>query len=397
MLRCDAGLLKLAVGGRAGPRRRSGYVLALGAAVMLALAAGAVTATPALALTEHVECNITVYNYTPYTMRLYDSAVNGSGDSPTQSIAAGGVGSFYADSWFPIHNHCSMHLWWELQTADGSGWSQSMETYVYDPNSGHNNAWASMNGAFAQRTTGTDIEGGPFWAVQDASWDEGLEVDACAPACPPPYSAFTASADPLRRAPEAATRVKEPKQVPSLLHRRDLIGRGWRRVTQLADLGHLGGILKATKVSASCQGKNKETEPSALKEGLSAFSLRSGAEFIGAAQGIYARTGQARQMINDAVSARSITCLARAFTSKRFHTRVTTQRRSVTYAGRHLTLNRLTIRTHSGARVTRTDYLDVLGILRGNANALMMLASDKQPPAPRGELAAVTAVVRRLP
>jgi hypothetical protein len=397
MLRCEAGVLGLAVNGRAGRRGRPRHVLALVAGVALALSVGAVTAAPASAFQEHTQCNITVYNYTPNTMLLYDSAVNGSGDSPTQSIAAGDVGQFYADSWFPVHDHCSMHLWWELQTPDGSGWSQSMETYVYDPNSGHNNAWASMNGDFAQRTTGTDLEGGPFWSVRDENSSELLEVDACAPTCPPPYSAFTANADPLRRAPEAATRFKEPKQVPSLLHRRDLIGRGWRRVTQLGDLGPLGGILKATKVSASCQDKNKDTEPSALKEGLSAFSLRSGAEFIGAGQEIYARAGQARQAINDAVSARSISCLARAFTSQRFHTRVTTQRRSVTYAGRHLTLNRLTIRTHSGARVTRTDYLDVLGILRGNANALMMLASDKQPPAPRGELAAVTAVVRRLP
>jgi hypothetical protein len=87
--------------------------------------------------------------------------------------------------------------------------------------------------------------------------------------------------------------------------------------------------------------------------------------------------------------------LARLLTSKRLHTEVSTTRLSVTVPGRRLILNRLKVSTHSGARITRTDYIDITGVQHNKASGLMIFASDK--PDTRSEAAAIGAVVGRLP
>ena len=84
-------------------------------------------------------------------------------------------------------------------------------------------------------------------------------------------------------------------------------------------------------------------------------------------------------------------------TSKRFHTSVSTERVSVTLAGRRLILNRLKVSARSGARITKTDYIDLTGVQHGKANALMIFASDKRHPDARGEATAIGTVVGRLP
>lgn len=387
MLRCDAGRARAATEGHDGPRRRARHALALAAGVAVALSAGAATATPALAFAEHTQCVGTVYNHTPNTLRVYNTDITGSTSSEYPlSIPPGAQGNFHADSWFPITNHCTVHLWWEMSGTWGAGWWQSMETYVYDPNSGRNNASASMTGYLGETSTVTSV-------VQDAGETEILSADVSLRPAP---AALTADADPLSAASAAPERAREPKEVPSLLRRGDLIGRGWRRVTRMADLGRIGSMLSATKVPASCQDTNKSSEPSPLREGLSAFALRSGAGFAGAGQALYANPGQARRTIDDAVSSHSIGCLARLFTSPRFHTRVSIQRHSTTLLGRRVISSRLTIRTRSGARTTATDYLDVIGALHSNANVLLMFASHDRAPEHRGELATVSAVIRRL-
>jgi hypothetical protein len=395
MLRCDAGLRGLATDRRAGRRGRPRHVLALVAGVALALSVGAVTATSASALSWVTRCTITVHNNTPDPMEFYSYSVNGvMTNSWNPWLRGGDSAEFDAASTEPFQNHCTINFWWQLATTpNDTAWSPALQTYVYDPNSGRNSASSSVSGDFAVRTT---VVANP----QDHGSLETMDVTVS----PKPSAAFRSSAaglragtDPLRRVPDAAAGLGEPKQVPSLLQRGDLIGRGWRRVTRIGDLGRLGSILAATKVAASCQDKNsKASEPSPLKEGLSAFALRSGAEFIGAGQAIYANAGQARRTIDDAVSVHSIGCLARLLTSQRFHTSVNTQRRSVTFAGRQFILNRLKVSTRSGAGITGTDYIDVIGVLHGNANALLMFASNKQPPEVRGEVAAVKAVAGRL-
>jgi hypothetical protein len=393
MLRGDAGLRGLAMDGRVGRRGWSRRALALVAGVAMALSVGAVTAGSASAFAPQTACLILVHNNTPYTMQTYNVVIYGAGSNKQRSVPAMSSISFGAASVWPLNNHCSANVWWELQTPDGGGWSQGLETYVYDPNSGHNSASSSASGDFAARTTvaasPTD-HGALEMMVVTVSLNSSAAAGSSA-------AGLRAGTDPLGRALNAPTGLGQPKQVPSLLQRGDLIGSGWQRVTRVGDLGRLGSILAATKVPPSCQDKNsKASEPSPVKEGLSAFALRSGAEFIGAGQAIYANAGQARRTINDAVSTHSIGCLARLLTSQRFHTSVNTERRSVTLAGRQFILNRLKVSTRSGARIRGTDYIDVIGVLHGNENALLMFASHMQPPEVRGEVAAVKAVAGRL-
>jgi hypothetical protein len=401
MLRSDAGLLGVAVNGRAGPRGRSRHVLALVAGVALALSVGAVTATSASAFSVLTACEIDVGNETGYAMQMYSQDVHGFKDDwakPSEDDSS--VITYSAGSLEPAYNHCSIDLRFQLQTPDGSGWSQGLETYVYDPNSGHNNAFANATGDFAQRTcvttTPNDYGAGE---VLDVSVDPGPCVSCPIYPCFGTNSAtrLSAGGDPLSRAGDAARRLPRPKQVPSLLRRGDLTGRGWGRATRPGDLGHLGRVLLAAKVPASCRDKNKESLPSPLREGASAFSRRGGAEFIGAGHGIYANARQSRRTIDDAVSTQSIGCFARLLTSKRFHTTVSTKRLSVTLAGRRLIFNRLKVSTHSGARITRTDYIDLTGVQHGKANALLIFASDKRHPDARGVAAAIGAVAGRLP
>jgi hypothetical protein len=381
------------VDGRPARRGWSRRALALLAGVALALSAGAVTAAPASAWSPVTNCTIVVKNNTPYRMQLYNEVVYGLPTAGSNSISPMSGTTFDAVSTWPINTHCSINLAWELQTADSSGWSQALETYVYDPNSGRNGASSSATGDFAARATAT-AEAADEGALEAMGVSVNLNASGASGAS---AAGLRAGGDPLRRAADSAAQLPEPKQVPSLLHRGDLIGRGWRRATQVRDLGHLGRILSAAKVPASCRDKNKASEPSPQKEGLSAFTRRSSAEFIGAGQSSYAHASQARRTLTDAGSVHSVGCLARLLTSRRFHTSVNIQRRSVTFAGRRLILNRLKVSTHSGARVTRTDYIDFAGVLHGKANALLMFASNKRPPELRGEVAAIGAVVDRLP
>jgi hypothetical protein len=374
--------------------------LALVAGVALALSGGAVTATSASAFSVLTSCEIDVGNNTGYAMQMYSQDVKGFKGEDWAKPNEDGFTTYSAGSFEPAWNHCSIDLRFQLQTPDGSGWSQGLETYVYDPNSGHNNAFATATGDFAQRTCVTT-------SPQDGGEVEKLYVYVDSGPCVPCaiYPCFgtnsatrlRATGDPLSPTRDAARRLPRPKQVPSLLRRGDLTGRGWGRATRPGDFGLLGRVLLAAKVPASCQDKKKESLPSPLREGASAFSRRGGAEFIGAGQGLYANARQSRRTIDDAVSTQSIGCIARLLTSKRFHTTVSTKRLSVTLAGRRLIFNRLKVSTHSGAHIIRTDYIDLTGVQRGKANALLIFASDKRHPDARGVAAATGAVAGRLP
>lgn len=377
---------------------RKSFGLVVG--VALALALSAATATSASAFSWETSCDMFVANQTFYTIQAYNSAVNGSKEvwGPTSIAPLSGQSEFQVQSVYPLHNHCSIDLWWELQTPDGSGWSQALETYIYDPNSGHNNGFGTATGDLAQRA-----------CVQTTVTDDGSDEDVAVilwNTCPggnasryhPAGLSPSLGGDPQRLAGDATRRPSEPRHVPSLLHRADLPGRGWGQATRVVHLGRLGRILSAAKVPASCRDKESDNSlPSPLKEGGAAFFRRGGLQFTSAGEGIYANTRQARRTINDAVSTHSIGCLARLLTSTRFHTSVSTKRTGVTVAGRRLIVSRLKVSTHSGARTTRTDYIDVIGMQRGTANALMMFANDQRHPDAREEAVAIGAVAGRLP
>jgi histidinol-phosphate/aromatic aminotransferase/cobyric acid decarboxylase-like protein len=55
------------------------------------------------------------------------------------------------------------------------------------------------------------------------------------------------------------------------------------------------------------------------------------------------------------------------------------------------------VRTRARARVTRTDYLDVAGLLHGRSNGLVLFANPTKPVSRAVERSVIRAVARRLP
>ena len=270
MLRCDAGLLGLATDGRAGRRAWLRRALALITGAALALSVSAVTATSASAWGPTEFCTIFVNNNTPYPMQLYGAEVTGERMSPFAStISAMDLGRYDAVAYWPLKSYCSIHLWLRLQTSDGSGWSESVEIKVNDDTYGPYRPKAIISGDFEARASLSLVLPPYIGDVRDG--ELAVAVNPIATGASGGSTArLRAGADPLRRASDATRRLREPKQVRSLLRRGDLIGRGWRRATRVGDLGRLGSILAAAKVPASCRD-NKNSMPSPLKEGLSAF------------------------------------------------------------------------------------------------------------------------------
>jgi hypothetical protein len=187
--------------------------------------------------------------------------------------------------------------------------------------------------------------------------------------------------------------VSVPKRVRALLRRADLPGRGWRLADKPSEFGRLGQIFAANNVPASCRD-NKTREPQAKRGGASAFARRS--TIIGYEHGVYAGRRQSRQRLRAAVSAHSIRCLARLLTSARFHTQARFARYSLPGL-EAVGLWRVVARTRAGNRVTRTDYVDVAGLLHGRSNGLVLFAQPNQPVSRAVERSVIRAVARRLP
>jgi hypothetical protein len=191
----------------------------------------------------------------------------------------------------------------------------------------------------------------------------------------------------------AAASAARPKRVRALLRRRDLPGRGWRSADKVKAFGRLGQIFAANDAPASCKD-DKASEPRAKLGGASAFLRRS--RIIGYEHGVYASRRESRGRLRAAVSAHSIRCLARLLTSAQLHTHATFARYSL--SGLHrVRLWRVIVRTRAGRRVTRTDYVDVAGLLHRRSNALVMFAKPRKPVSGRVERSAIRTVARRLP
>jgi hypothetical protein len=184
-----------------------------------------------------------------------------------------------------------------------------------------------------------------------------------------------------------------PKRVRALLRRRDLPGRGWRVATRHTHLGPLGAILAANDVPASCKD-DKTSEPLAKRGGASAFVRRS--NLIGSEHGVYASRRKSRRRLRAAVSAHSIRCLARLLTSPQFHSHATFARYKLPGL-KGVRLWRVVVRTRAGDRITRTDYVDVAGLLHRRSNGLVMFAKPKKPVSRGVERSVIRTVARRLP
>ncbi|HKR98213.1 MAG TPA: hypothetical protein VJU79_01740 [Candidatus Dormibacteraeota bacterium] len=193
--------------------------------------------------------------------------------------------------------------------------------------------------------------------------------------------------------PSSAAAPAGPKRVRSLLRRRDLPGRGWRVADKVTQFGRLGKIFAANDAPASCKD-DKTSEPQAKQGGAAAFARRS--SIIGYEHGVYASRRQSQQRLRAAVSAHSISCLARLLTSAQFHTRARFARYSLPGL-KGVRLWRVVVRTRAGDRVTRTDYVDVAGLLHGRSNGLVLFANPKQPVSGTVQRSVIRAVARRLP
>jgi len=175
--------------------------------------------------------------------------------------------------------------------------------------------------------------------------------------------------------------VKAKRGPPGLIRPGDLPARGWKAMTKISQLGLVGKLWKTGTTPASCETPGSAEEPAPVKGGGSAFH-RPG-RVVGDIYGVYSGSSVSRATLSDAVSAKSMTCFAKILSSKRFHSRATARR----VGGVH----RIVIR--SGGR---TDYVDVAGVQRGEANALVFFIKYKQPFAADVEQAVVSAVSKRL-
>jgi hypothetical protein len=243
---------------------------------------------------------------------------------------------------------------------------------VYAPSSGKNVFQCSptLPGVVWQKTKDTDDIAGYVVA--------GPAPNASGPRPPPPAI------------PKTVPGI--PKRVRALFRRGDLRGRGWRPALRQGHFGWLGRILATNEAPASCKD-DKVHEPLAKRGGASAFAR--GSTIAGYEHGVYASRRQSRRRLAAAVSAHSIWCLARLLTSPQFHTRAGFARYSVPGL-EGVTLWRVTVRTRSGGRTTRRDYLDVAGLLHGRSNALVMFAKSNELVGNPFERSVVRTVARRL-
>jgi hypothetical protein len=203
-----------------------------------------------------------------------------------------------------------------------------------------------------------------------------------------------AQASSARRASAGSAAVpRQPKRVRALLRRRDLPGRGWRAAKKVTQFGRLGKIFAANDAPASCKD-DKTSEPLAKRGGASAFARRG--NIIGYEHGVYASRRKSRGRLRAAVSAHSIRCLAGLLTSAQFHTRAKFARYSLPGL-EGVRLWRVVVRTREGGRVTRTDYVDVAGLLHRRSNGLVLLAKPRKPVTRRVERSVIRTVARRLP
>jgi hypothetical protein len=210
------------------------------------------------------------------------------------------------------------------------------------------------------------------------------------PPPPPPIGAAVGTSG-LRAS--AAAVPRQPKRVRALLRRGDLPGRGWRVADKAAEFGRLGQIFAANDAPASCKD-DKTSEPLAKRGGASAFARRS--NIIGYEHGVYASRRQSRHRLGAAVSAHSIRCLARLLTSAQFHTQARFGRYSLPGL-KGVSLWRVVVRTRAGDRVTRTDFVDVAGLLHGRSNGLVLFAKPNKPASRAVERSVIRAVAHRLP
>ena len=184
-----------------------------------------------------------------------------------------------------------------------------------------------------------------------------------------------------------------PTRVPALLRRRDMSGRGWRAALRAAHFGRLGRILATNDAPASCKD-DKVHEPLAKRGGASAFAR--GSTIAGYEHGVYASKRLSRRRHRAAVSPHSINCLARLLTSEQSQSHASFARYSLPGV-EGVTLWRVTVRTSARRRITRTDYLDVAGLLHGRSNALMLFAKANRPVDNGVERSLIRTVARRLP
>jgi hypothetical protein len=286
---------------------------------------------------------------------------------PGQGISASG--STFVTLGIPVTWGCSIHPSFKWGTS-------AISCNVYAPSSGRNifSCTPPSPAVHVQITTDND------------------DIRGIVTVDPPPAGAADVERMSGLRASSAAV-SPGPRRVPALLRRGDLPGRGWRAATKVTQFGRLGEIFATNNAPASCKD-DKSSEPLAKRGGASAFARRSA--IIGYEHGVYATARQSRRRLGAAVSTHSIRCLARLLTSARSHSHARFARHSLPGL-KGVRLWRLVVRTRAGNRITRTNYLDVAGLLHRRSNALVLFANAKKPVSSTVEQSEIRTVASRLP
>lgn len=187
------------------------------------------------------------------------------------------------------------------------------------------------------------------------------------------------------RSSGTSSKPSSPHVGHDALRTSDLGGKGWRRSEKITSFGLAGSAMAADTLPANCDSRGREATPKTVE---SEEVVRDhGARGVGAVVQTYANTAESQKTERDALSHHSISCLARLLTSHTLHTSVSTESLPMSTPG-GVEGTRLKIRQSTTGRV---DYLDVLGEVRGNQDAIELIehAGTPAPGSDRTDLAAL--------
>jgi hypothetical protein len=170
-------------------------------------------------------------------------------------------------------------------------------------------------------------------------------------------------------------RPPQPHIGRDALRTSQLVGQGWSRSEKITSLGLAGEAMAADTLPANCHSRGGEATPESVES--EELVRDDGAQGVGAVVQTYANSTEAEKTERDALSEHSISCLARFMTSKTLDTSVTIKSLPVSRLGSGVEGSRLKIH-QSGTG--KTDYLDVLGEVHGNQDAIELDERAGTPP-----------------
>lgn len=198
------------------------------------------------------------------------------------------------------------------------------------------------------------------------------------PLVPPPTSAPA----PARTVPTATIAGSSPAKTrvarQAVLRARDLSGRGWRATTAISRAGLLGRLWTTGELPAGCGDGDKEDESAPPGVSGSLFVRNGGREAAGSLVAVERSAAEAKRHLAEAMSRRSIDCLAGLMRSADARESTRTDTTATVRALRTADLPdgskayRVTVGSRAGGKTAKPAHLDVVATRDGETWALFV-------------------------